>query len=476
MTIAEYKTAIQTEINDKLSLINLHLDFYPGGLSDTITLLMAKGLAYLDSLITYFKDQAFWVTASGIYLTRKCADYDITINEGSFAEGEVTFKRFVPGEAINIPAETLVGCNPEYFLGINFKTTEDVVMLEGEATVTAPIQAVGRGTRFNVEPNTIRYLLTSITGIDQVYNTNATTGGVDADTDDILRNKGMQYLQNLSRATNSALDYGSSLVSGVKSIYKKEKPKDWMLYNSDDENVSKTGNWASIEDTEFYYGDAYKTTQVGDYLEYTYYGEKIIPKVGGTTDNSYIEVYIDGFLKTTENAQSIQKVIDLREQITPLGWHTLKLKLVSGELIVDCFRVYSSAVREGEIDIYVDDGSGTASWEVLKNLKTEFENWRACGIKLNVLRAEIRNINIKLKILFGQYIDKTQTKTDIEADIREYITNIKAGGTIYQSAIIGATTCGRDNKVLKVEIIEPTTDIQLLPNEIARAFSVVIIE
>ena len=47
----------------------------------------------------------------------------------------------------------------------------------------------------------------------------------------------------------------------VKSIYKKEKPKDWMLYNSDDENVSKTGNWASIEAVSYTHLRAHETPE-----------------------------------------------------------------------------------------------------------------------------------------------------------------------------------------------------------------------
>lgn len=102
---------------------------------------------------------------------------------------------------------------------IEFESTEAVVVAEGSAKV--PIRAIQAGNSSNVAAGTITLALKPITGINNIINELAITGGAEEEDDDTFRerimesnaNKGTSYIGNISDYRRWAME-----VSGVGSV------------------------------------------------------------------------------------------------------------------------------------------------------------------------------------------------------------------------------------------------------------------
>jgi Baseplate J-like protein len=104
------------------------------------------------------------------------------------ATGTATFA--VPQAAVSatsVPAGTAISTNDSP--PIVFTTLITSVMPIGAVSIDAPIIAQVGGSNGNVTPNAIVNFGTPLTGFSRVTNTNATSGGSDAESDDALRNR-----------------------------------------------------------------------------------------------------------------------------------------------------------------------------------------------------------------------------------------------------------------------------------------------
>lgn len=115
---------------------------------------------------------------------------------GSFATGTVTFT--TTSDAVTIPKGTTVTTEPdEDGDDLAFQTTEEVTPDTGKTTVDAPVQAVNRGTEYNVGSGTLTSLPSpppGVTGDPPVTNDQATTGGEDEETNAELRARAKSFL------------------------------------------------------------------------------------------------------------------------------------------------------------------------------------------------------------------------------------------------------------------------------------------
>jgi uncharacterized phage protein gp47/JayE len=162
------------------------------------------------------------------------------------------------------------------------------------------------------------------------------------------------------------------------------------------------------------------------------------------------------------------------------GTHIIKIVKNSGsDLILDSVKVFSNEKRIATIDVYVNDGSGSASWDLLKLVKTEVDAYRAAGIQAFIKRSEIKTIDFSIGISWNKNADKTTTKDNIEADISEYLTRIKSGGVVYVTNIyqfVTSQSIGGVGQVNFCNISIPSQNIQLEENEIARIGTVTFYE
>lgn len=128
-------------------------------------------------------------TKTGADLDDFCALFGIYRVSAKRATGTIKFTRPNPAPAnVAIPVNSIVstGTTPQ----IVFVTVSSVWMLKGTAEVFAPIQAVNAGIAGNLPVGSITQFGTNVSGVSStVIQTDATTGGTDAESDDSLRKR-----------------------------------------------------------------------------------------------------------------------------------------------------------------------------------------------------------------------------------------------------------------------------------------------
>jgi hypothetical protein len=150
---------------------------------------------------------------------------------GSFATGTVTFS--TKTSKVTIPKGTVVGTQPDAdgdYLA--FETTEEVTSADGSTSVDASIQAINRGTEYNVGSGTVTYIPSPPPGVEgdpPVTNAQATTGGENEESNADLRARAKNALVATSGggtkgglegaivAEFAGLDYGDVIVDEFPS-------------------------------------------------------------------------------------------------------------------------------------------------------------------------------------------------------------------------------------------------------------------
>lgn len=138
-------------------------------------------------------------------LDAKAAQNSVTRDPGAFATGELeittTSDAVIVDEGFRV---TTGGTEP-----LAFETTEEVTPTAGATTVTAPIEAVERGSEYNVGSDTITVMPSPPVGVEGVTNPVATTGGEDAETNAEFRQRAQRALvQNSGGGTTGGIEGG----------------------------------------------------------------------------------------------------------------------------------------------------------------------------------------------------------------------------------------------------------------------------
>jgi uncharacterized phage protein gp47/JayE len=148
------------------------------------------------------------------------------------------------GNDIVIPAGTRVAttgttANPEKI----YVTTDAGTILAGQATVSINAACTSAGTTGNTGAATITVIKTTIPGVTAVSNPVTFTNGTERETESSRRERFATYVLNLSRATDSAIEYGATTarlsVGGVvteqvvsaKTILTGQAIADCIIYN-----------------------------------------------------------------------------------------------------------------------------------------------------------------------------------------------------------------------------------------------------
>lgn len=149
------------------------------------------------------------------------ADFGLIRTAAVYATGTVTMSRF----GTNFPALVPVGStvlsndgslafsvtadtsNPSFDAGL-----QGYVVPLGVTSVNVPVMAAAGGVAYNVQAGTLALLSSSIPGIDTVTNASAFGNGVDAESDDALKARFVQYIAGLSKGTLAAVGSAISAV------------------------------------------------------------------------------------------------------------------------------------------------------------------------------------------------------------------------------------------------------------------------
>ncbi len=165
-------------------------------------------------------------TSSGIDLDSWMADFSFVRLPGAYSGGLVTFSRFTPGLSTTIPQATSVLTTDRT---LSFSVIGDLanaswdeaslsyVVPPNAASITIPVQAINPGAAGNILAGTIGLLGSAISGIDEVTNASAFSGGVDAESDVAFRARFPLYINSRSLGTATAVGAAiSSLQQGVR--------------------------------------------------------------------------------------------------------------------------------------------------------------------------------------------------------------------------------------------------------------------
>jgi len=145
--------------------------------------------AQLDALCQQAEEaarQASPATATGEALERHAAMRGLTRKEGAKATGVVSFRRSTPaGYSINIPAGTVVQSSGAEAL--RFVTIRNVTLGGTLTSVSATVEAVEPGSKYNLKAGNVTVMVTPPAGITQLTHIGACQGGTDTESDEQLR-------------------------------------------------------------------------------------------------------------------------------------------------------------------------------------------------------------------------------------------------------------------------------------------------
>jgi len=217
---------IVTETIESLKARTHLSNFNPGSIIRTITEVYANVSAELFEMIGRVLKQAYLQTATDYFLDLKAQEFGIERKGSTKTEGKVTFltKSSQPAKAnIPIPNGSIVatgvdGSGMEY----RFITTQKMVLLKGNRSITVPVIAETAGADHNVGPNSICRLKTFINGIAEVVNRPEwlTQEGTDRESDDVLRERTFLAWDELARgSTKQSYISWTMGINGVKKVW-----------------------------------------------------------------------------------------------------------------------------------------------------------------------------------------------------------------------------------------------------------------
>lgn len=178
---------------------------------------LAGEAARLAQRLENLEKQAFPQTADGEALTLQAQQRGIERKEAVKASGSLRFGRDAPlWYDSPIPAGTVCAAPGGE---IRFVTTEDAVLKTGSYEVDVPACAETGGRSGNAFAESITVLVTPPEGILTVVNPLPFTGGMDAESDEELRQRLLLSYRNIPNGTNAAFYREQALkVPEIRSV------------------------------------------------------------------------------------------------------------------------------------------------------------------------------------------------------------------------------------------------------------------
>lgn len=147
--------------------------------------------------------RAFPESSSGEYLDRHAAQRGLSRKAATSAQGEVRFSRSTPApQDIPLPAGLIVSTagDPAY----RYVTTSDGLIEQGRLWAQVTAQAETPGRAGNASAGAVSLMITPVSGVSTVANPQPFTGGVDAESDDSLRQRLLDSYYAVSNGANAA--------------------------------------------------------------------------------------------------------------------------------------------------------------------------------------------------------------------------------------------------------------------------------
>ena len=152
-------------------------------------LVTTPALWIVKFLINELLPNSFIKTAGGKFLDILAWALGLERKAAVFTRGMITFTRDQVGNALVVPAGTVINTPPINGVVYSLVTLVDTQFPNGELTVDIECRATGSGVAFNLAPGYYSILPEPIAGVLSVRNNDdwITISGADAETDDELR-------------------------------------------------------------------------------------------------------------------------------------------------------------------------------------------------------------------------------------------------------------------------------------------------
>jgi uncharacterized phage protein gp47/JayE len=238
LSLQTFTSLIQNMAASVQSAASQILDLGVGSTTRAILEASASIALWMQWLILQVLQATRAATSTGSDLDSWMNDFSLKRLRASPASGIVTFSRFTPTSVGFIPVGTTVRTADlsQTFLVVGaasipaFSSTQDgYVLVAGTSSLDVPVTAMSPGSAGNVQAGSVTLLGTAVPGVDQVTNSAAFQGGLDAESDDAFRSRFQSFMASRSRATPAAIGFA------VQSI------QQGLIY-AIQENVDQTGN------------------------------------------------------------------------------------------------------------------------------------------------------------------------------------------------------------------------------------------
>lgn len=221
----DFPTLVSNMVTSIQARANIVLNLTVGSVLRAIVEAVAAMGLWLEAQVAYVLTITRAATSNGPDLDSFVNDFGFTRLGAVAATGGETFSRFsTVGTAvvpINSPLQsadgtqnffvTLDAANPAYNASLS-----GYVMNGGTGSVTVPVQAVTPGTGGNLLANTLTVITQPIPGVDTATNAGAYTNGINSEADSALRARFVLYINSLSKAIKSAIQFAlTSVQQGV---------------------------------------------------------------------------------------------------------------------------------------------------------------------------------------------------------------------------------------------------------------------
>jgi uncharacterized phage protein gp47/JayE len=202
--------------------VPLVTDFSVGSVAYTLLQAIAAGADQIAYLYFQADNQSSILTATDTALDGIVANWGVTRKPAIAANGTFTFYcNVAANNSISIPKGTVITTIPDDSGNVVQFTTDQTVSLpvgQTSVSVTATCSNPGPGSAGNLAANTQLLVGSSVPGIDGVTLGTNISNGVDAEIDDVLRQRCLNVIQN-PQGGGTAADYQAwaIAVSGVSN-------------------------------------------------------------------------------------------------------------------------------------------------------------------------------------------------------------------------------------------------------------------
>jgi uncharacterized phage protein gp47/JayE len=391
------------------------------------------------------------------------ADHSQTRKSGTYATSTSCVFTISPqANVFTIPLGTVINTKeptPRYYV-----TTEEGTIDAGDATVTLPIRAEEIGTGHNCPAHYISGVQ-NLSGIVEIDNTTACTGGTDGEDDNSFRERLLLYLSSgLARATRGALEYGALSVDGVVSAKIRSNLRDhWETYSCVADELEYTGVWSSNTGA-YYYG--LRKTGSGT-ISLSAIMRSCIIYLWATPSGGSCTLYIDGVPQVVDLYSADDTLVKIEHEFDTEGWHTVLFD--TGENDGTLEKIDAKANYNGTNFIYIDDGTGEPSWEIVRDVYAEMENWVSTGEQFFVKRTEIKTVDITITLTVAERSNRDAISTLVEGAVTDYVDALSMGAILDESQLKAIVIGTSDNiKTAKTNI----TTVEPEAHEVIRVGSV----